>query len=283
MLISSRPHLKPQYGFTLIEAVMTIVILGIVAGVLAPFIVQSMTAYQDTNRRNEMTARARLSLERIAREVRIAVPNTVQVIAGGSGVEFITTKLGGRYMSRSDPFAPGVYTNASRFNKNANLTSLFILGTSYTDFDATDSLVIYNTSPATLGASSVLLTGVADQDADGDGADEVQLLSFAANSWAVEPETQHFQIAEFTNELGLVGGSAIHWNRVAGINGIYNNGATDYGAGDPILISSAGLAVTFAYLPVSFSSNAILRATLTLTEDGETVTVSQEIHVRNSP
>jgi MSHA biogenesis protein MshO len=281
VLTSNRPHQKPQSGFTLIEAVMTIILLGIVAGVLAPFIAQSMTAFQDTSRRSEMTARARLALERIAREVRIAVPNTIRTVAGGTGVEFISTKVGGRYMSRNDPFAPGVYTNASRYHKNANLTSLFILGTSYTNFAATDSLVIYNTSPATLAASSVLLTGVADQDADGDGNDEVQLLSFAANSWGVESTTQHYQIANFTHELGLVG-NAIHWRRVAGINAIYD-GNVDYGAGNPMLISSGALTATFEYLPTSLTSNAILKVTLRLTEDGESITVSQEIHVRNSP
>ncbi len=249
---------------------------------LAPFIAGSMTAYRDTELRSEMTARARLALERLAREVRVAIPNTVRELNGGQGVEFVSSKTGGRYMSRNDNFSPAIYSNTSRFQRNAFISSLYALGTAYNDFVNTDYLVIYNTSPDTLTASSVQLTGVQDLDLDLDGTAEVQQLSFGAYSWGVEPATQHFQIADYSHEVGLLNNNALYWRRVAGIDGSYD-GNPDYSVNDPILISSGTLAADFDYIPVSLTSNAMLKVTLTMTENGESVTVSQEIHVRNSP
>ena len=169
-------------GFTLVEMVMTIVLLGIIAGVLAPVITQSTNAYMDTSARSELTARGRLALERLAKEIRRVVPNTVQelAVAGEDGIEFVTSKVGGRYMSRKDSFSTGgVYQNNRRFRKNANLSNLYILGTAYTNPQATplasDVLVIYNESPATLVARSIGLDGTAPAlDRDGDANNEVQ-------------------------------------------------------------------------------------------------------------
>jgi MSHA biogenesis protein MshO len=268
-------------GFTLIEMVITIVVVGILAGILAPMISQLTNAYVDTNARSELTARGRLALDRLAKEVRRVVPNTIQELNGGSGVEFVTSKIGGRYMSRNDPFAPASYPNANRFQKQANLSSLYILGTDYTDFSATDVLVIYNESPSTLASRSVALNSVTSQDLDGDTKKEVQLLAFsAAHKWGVESTTQHYQIADFCHDIGLTG-NALYWKRTTGV------GCIDNTAGwintDPILVSADTLTADFDYIPTSLTNNAILKVTLTLTEQGETVTVSQEMHVRNTP
>lgn len=227
-----------QLGFTLVEMVMTIVLLGIIAGVLVPFITQATNAYVDTSARSELTARGRLALERLAKEIRHVVPNTVQELGGGIGVEFVTSKVGGRYMSRKDAFSPGVYQNNRRFRKNANLSNLYILGTEYDTPLATDVLVIYNESPATIGARSVGLDGTAPAS-DEDGANnpdgtpnEVQLLTFdAANQWDVEPDMQHYQIADFCHEVGQTG-QALYWRRVTGIGCIDN--ASSWLIADPV-------------------------------------------------
>jgi MSHA biogenesis protein MshO len=270
-------------GFTLVEMVMTIVLLGIIAGVLVPVITQSTSAYMDTSARSELTARGRLALERLAKEIRRVVPNTVQTLAGGTGVEFVTSKVGGRYMSRSDPFAPGVYQNNRRFRKNANLSALYILGTAYTNPLASDVLVIYNESPATLATRSIGLDGTApSSDPDGDGTNEVQLLTFdAGRQWNVEPQMQHYQVADFCHELGQ-SGQTLYWRRATNVTCIDGNPPV-WAATDPILVRTDTLVATFNYIPTSLTSNGILHVTLTLTEQGETVTMSQEMHVRNTP
>ena len=269
-------------GFTLVEMVMTIVLLGIMAGVLAPVITQSTNAYIDTSARSELTARGRLALERLAREVRRIAPNTLQELSSGKGVEFVTTKAGGRYMSQKDNFSPAVYPYSRRFRKNTNLTNLYILGTAFTNPLATDILVIYNESPTSLTTRTIGLDGTApSSDPDGDGNNEVQLLTFdSAHRWNVEPDAQHYQIIDYCHDVGQTGNS-LYWRRVTGIGCI--DSAAAWTTTDPILVSADTLVADFDYIPTSLTSNAILKVTLTLTENGETVTVSQEMHVRNTP
>ena len=68
-----------QRGFTLIEAVMVITITGIVAAMVAIFIRTPIQSYFDLERRVEMTDTADTALRRIARDSRLALPNSVRV------------------------------------------------------------------------------------------------------------------------------------------------------------------------------------------------------------
>jgi len=68
-------------GFTLLEMVITIVLIGIVAGILAPFYQQAGIMFSDTRTRTELTARGRLALERLSRELREANPGQIQASA----------------------------------------------------------------------------------------------------------------------------------------------------------------------------------------------------------
>jgi MSHA biogenesis protein MshO len=86
---------RVQHGFTLIEAIMVIVITGILAGVVAVFITRPVQGYVDSVRRAELTDVADVALRRIGRDVRLALPNSLRV-SGNSCIEFIMTKGGGR-------------------------------------------------------------------------------------------------------------------------------------------------------------------------------------------
>ncbi len=71
-----------MHGFTLLEMVITIVLIGIVAGILAPFYQQAGLMFVDTRTRTELTAKGRLVLERLSRELREAHPAQIQVGTG---------------------------------------------------------------------------------------------------------------------------------------------------------------------------------------------------------
>ncbi len=74
--------LAGRTGFTLIELVITILLVGIVAGVLAPIYRQAGEMFSATHARSELTARGRLALERLSRELREAEPGQIQAGAG---------------------------------------------------------------------------------------------------------------------------------------------------------------------------------------------------------
>lgn len=98
-----------QAGFTLIEAVMVIVILGVLGAVIAVFIRMPVQGYQDSVARAELTDLADLSLRRMARDLRLALPNSIVVSPDGSAISFFMTKAGGRYLTAEDD-VPGYQT-----------------------------------------------------------------------------------------------------------------------------------------------------------------------------
>src|SRR5574341_583889 len=58
-------------GFTLVEIVITIVLIGILSGIAAMIILQGVRAYSDEQSRSDVHYQARLALERMAREIRM--------------------------------------------------------------------------------------------------------------------------------------------------------------------------------------------------------------------
>lgn len=89
-------------GFTLVEAVLVIVIIGIIGAIVAVFIRAPVQGYVDTAARAAATDEADLALRRMARDLRLALPNSVRVSDDGSAVEFLLTRTGGRYLTMDD-------------------------------------------------------------------------------------------------------------------------------------------------------------------------------------
>ena len=92
--------LSRHHGFTLVELVMVIAIMGVIGAVVAVFMRSPIDAYFDSARRAALTDVADTAVRRMARDVRKALPNSLRLPSSGSPgscIEFIPTKTGGRY------------------------------------------------------------------------------------------------------------------------------------------------------------------------------------------
>jgi MSHA biogenesis protein MshO len=94
-------------GFTLIELVVTIVLLGIISATIGVFIVPAMQGYEAQRQRSRLTDSTEGALRKIARDIRIAVPNSVRVTtvlvgATGFALELAPSADGGRYCVAGD-------------------------------------------------------------------------------------------------------------------------------------------------------------------------------------
>jgi len=63
-------------GFTLVEIVITIVLIGILSGIAAMIILQGVKAYTDEQSRSDVHYQCRAAMERMARELRLIRWNT---------------------------------------------------------------------------------------------------------------------------------------------------------------------------------------------------------------
>jgi len=88
-------------GFTLVELIVVMVLTGIIGVSMMVFFKPTIDAYFDARRRAEMTDAADTALQRISRDVRSAVPNSIRAF-GNDCFEFLPTSAGGRYRMAAD-------------------------------------------------------------------------------------------------------------------------------------------------------------------------------------
>ncbi len=269
-------------GFTLIEMITVIVLLGVMSGVLTPFISKAMQAYSASKARADLVSKGRLSMERMSREIRHVVPNSLRILGGGTGIEFVRSRTGGRYVSEFDTFALGFSNPLRRFKTGVSRVELYTVGTGL-NFVANDLLVIGNTTPSLLeaGTTTVALTSITPTTLLDDNTVSGQVLNFAAKTFTMGSPGKHFVIADQTIEVGL-NGTNLHWYASTGLSE-YDN-AQDWSSVDPMLVNGVN-AVIFSYSAGASMSSGVLRIDLELIDSvtNETIRLYQEVHMRNTP
>jgi len=128
-------------GFTLVELILVILVLGIVSTSVTSFISYGARIYQDVSGRDKQISDSRFVIERITREIRNAVPNSVRVSNDSACVEFIPILASSSYVDI--PVLPDAPSN-----------TLTLVGSDEV-FDQTDTkIVVYPLTPNDLYVDS---------------------------------------------------------------------------------------------------------------------------------
>ena len=103
-------------GFTLMEMVIVIVILGVIGGIASTFLRSPLQGYFDSMSRARLVDIADTALRRIARDLQAALPNSVRTIPSGGVqyLEFIPTVGGGRYRAEKSSTGTGTRCHSWR-------------------------------------------------------------------------------------------------------------------------------------------------------------------------
>ena len=270
--------IRRMAGFTLIEAILVIVITGILAGIVAVFIVQPVQGYIDTVRRADLTDAADTAVRRITRDVRTALPNSLRAPspASNSCFEFLPTVGGGRYRAAQSSTGTGDILDFSTsdtsfdFLANDNLTTamfagtynavIYNLGIAGADAYAGDNRAqISNASTSTLTSGHIVLT--------------------AGKQFPFESPGKRFHvIPNFSVAYSCSGGNL--YRQTQAISAAQIACPTT----GTILVGNVDCTqTTFNYTPAVSQRNGLLTITLVLTQSGESVRLYDEVHVNNVP
>lgn len=277
----AHPGGRRQRGFTLVEAIIVMTITGVLAGAVAVFLRKPVSAYIDLARRTELSDIADSALRRMARDLHLALPNSVRGVAADPAcLEFLPTVDGGRY--RAD--GPG-----NVFDTSAALGALDVLGPLSAAPAAGDLIVVYN-------------LGIPGADAyNGDNVGTV--ASGTTNSVILLSPAKQFPLASPGSRFHVVSGAqqaVFYVCKGAGTDAAGNGTGTlyrmaHYGitpappsvcpaipANTPIVAHNIS-SCTFSDGSGAAQRSALVSLRLGITKSGETVSFYQDVHVSNIP
>jgi len=270
--------LRKQTGFTLVEMIVVIVITGIIAGIVAIFIKAPVEGYVDSARRAELTDIADTAVRRMARDVRIAVPNSLRV-PDASTVEFLPTKDGGRYRAGS-----GGTNNVLDFGVADG--SFEIIGSPIAFTQNVDYIVVGSTQSDAVPPYDQTTNGVLRLYTGATGMQTVvNFTNTALPTWAELP-SQRFDVVDGTQQAVTYRcenvGTDANGTGTGQLKRYWHYGFTHaVGTTSAILADKVSDCVITYDLPNQ--RFGLLAVRLTLQEAGESVTLYHEIHVNNLP
>lgn len=105
-----RNQTKSLHGFTLMELILVIVVLGILATATTSYLGLGARMYAEASDRDQLLSQSRFALERLTRELRNALPNSVRLHNANNGwqcIEFVPVVVAARYTTIPTVAQPG--------------------------------------------------------------------------------------------------------------------------------------------------------------------------------
>jgi MSHA biogenesis protein MshO len=280
-------------GFSLIELIVVIVLLGVLAGGAGLLIVNPIEAYDAQVRRQQLVDQGEMALRQIARDLRRALPNSVRVTPVGAGfaVEMVNTvdgaryrdEIGGEFITANDTL--GFATSDTDFNLLGLFNTPGVLAPGR-------RLVIYNTSAAGIYSDAALNSNPGIVTTAG------TTLTLSTVTPATEDDEHHinmnpaFQFAQQSpgQRVFVIDGPTSYvcdptTNRIVRYSNYSLSVAqptSPVGGTSGVVISQlSGCSMT--YSPGTSQRGGILTIEITITDNGESINLLHQVHVVNVP
>lgn len=272
-------------GFTLVEMVVTMVVLAVVVGMVTVFIRAPLAGYSDAVARAEMTDLADTVLRRMTREIRLALPNSVRVL-NGTTIELLATRTGGRYLAADDDI-PGYPVLDFLRPAERSFTVVGDIPVGKQAIVPGDRIVVYNLGPgfqpadAYQGANAGVVASTSGS-----------VVTLAANPFATQeppmpsPTSRFHVVREAVRYVCVPGaGGAGTLTRHSGY-GINQDIATPIAGGISALAARHVSDCQFDVITLGTTRSSLVILSITLEMPGSTdgpITLTHQVHVDNTP
>ncbi|MCQ4325547.1 type II secretion system protein [Stutzerimonas stutzeri] len=265
-----------QSGFTLVELIMVIALAGIVAVMISTVMSRPLQGFVDQSRRAELTDLAASALNRMARDIQLAVPNSVAVADSGDEIRFVSIAAAGRYRA-NQPDPDGPRQDPPACTQSVGSCTIDVLSPIVPVSSTLEHwLIIYNTE------------ALIDRTEPTDG--DVSAISPKVFTWA--DGVLSASLSDFRFKYASPQHRFFLANKVVGYR--CSGGKLlrkEFSALDESDYSNASMSVnnvdcdqsSFIYEPANNTRNGLVTLKLLLTKGGETITLLQQVHVDNVP
>jgi len=281
-------------GFSLMELIVVIVLVGILSQGAGLLIATPINSYQDQLRRTKLVDRAEMAMRQIARDTRKALPNSIrmQALSSGWALELAPSIDGARYRDEpgdifiSDLDQLDFILADSSFNLLGNFENL-----GNTTLPNSYRLVVYNTNPeifytdAFSGSNTGRVTPAGTSISLSSASSEQRVTLNPAFLFSRKSPTQRLFVVD--TPISYICDKTV--GQITRYSGYAFQVTQPLAIDFSSLNNSAGIVTdqvedcSLSYQPGSSQRGGTLTFSVTLEEANERVSLLYQVHVENAP
>lgn len=271
-----------QRGFTLIELIIVIVVMGILSFGTVQFILNSSEAYSDAARWERMGSTGRVAIEKIAREVRTALPNSIRIGVSAGGIhclEFVPVFAGSDYIDMPVLSASTGFSSIPFINQpDIGRVAVFPLNSAEV-YDLSASAAVISPAVTSVG-SDLVSTAVVSVSFS---SSHQFLADSPSKRWFMVDDPVSFCLdgEQLFRYQGYGYGTAQPFPDTAGP--VTMPTAVPNRQLFAASVSAEASGIPFVVVPPTLQRNALVQLDLSFKALGEGVRISHEVQLRNVP